>query len=530
MKNKFKFIFKYFQIIFLTLVLVNPVMVVAQTKSTTIDRPTYSGVDSSIKSYLCVPDESGTNGHALENCVNKMYRFGVAVGAIALVFFLVYAGYLYMTGGESSKASAKGVLQNALIGMALLLGSYLLLSFINPSLVLFKPIQPPIFNAANLPNCEEVGFQTDCVVLDSGGSGGGKTTIIPECSEGLVNVSTLGIKSFRGDMKICKPFGEKLAQAYKNRAGIDWGITATIDPGHNSGCHDAKDSRAGNCADIAVSGNPASADIWEKVCAQMKSVGLTSIGNESNVSTSSCGRAVDKTQPPYDKSSPEPSLHVNYTVGGSSNSGGDKETTVNQNCATDSRVPGLCKNPLSGDSAWPKEDWSNTDPGLRKAYDQWVKLYKQNIPLYQIYRSPAYAAHLRSVWEASQFVLKTKYGNDSSVKTFDPAGTCAGRTSSFMTQAIFSKLTPNQITILRSEMSQHGFSTATTSTTCSSDHDKGIGLDVSRNWGPLNSDIKRLEQTAVQAGLCHNVKDDEPHFALKSKVGNANCYWAGGAP
>ncbi len=126
----------------------------------------YKGVDESITKFLCTPSDP-PNGRDVELCVNKMYRFGVAFGAIALVFFVVFAGYVYMTGGEADKGKAKGILQNALIGMGLLLGSYLLLGFINPNLLLFRSIQPPIFNASNIPTCEAVGFGVNCVIASA---------------------------------------------------------------------------------------------------------------------------------------------------------------------------------------------------------------------------------------------------------------------------------------------------------------------------------------------------------------------------
>ncbi len=132
-----------------------------QPQQTTL--PQYNrGVDTSIKDFLCAPDESNL-GTALYDCIGKIYRFGIAFGAIAVVFFVVWAGYMYMVGGEAAKGKAKGMILNSLFGIGLILASYLILSFINPDLVKIKPIQPPIFTAV-LPTCEEVGFTTDCII------------------------------------------------------------------------------------------------------------------------------------------------------------------------------------------------------------------------------------------------------------------------------------------------------------------------------------------------------------------------------
>ena len=144
------------------------------SKSKPINVPKYEGVDQSIKDFLCVPDDSNL-GTALYDCVAKVYRFGIAFGAIALVFFIVLAGYYYIVGGESSKEKGKGIFTAALTGMAIILSSYVLLNFINPTLTKIRPIQAPIFEASILPKCEDVGFGATCVLpsgqVSSGGGG-----------------------------------------------------------------------------------------------------------------------------------------------------------------------------------------------------------------------------------------------------------------------------------------------------------------------------------------------------------------------
>ncbi len=128
-----------------------------------VEVPEYGGVEDSIKQYLCVPDSSNL-GTALYTCVTKLYRFGIAFGAIALVFFVVFAGYVYITGGEAAKEKGKGIILSAITGMAIILSSYVLLSFINPYLVKIRPIQPPIFSASNLPKCDVVGLGVNCIL------------------------------------------------------------------------------------------------------------------------------------------------------------------------------------------------------------------------------------------------------------------------------------------------------------------------------------------------------------------------------
>jgi hypothetical protein len=129
--------------------------------------PQYNkGVDTSIRDYLCTPEDSNLGG-ALYTCIGRLYRFGISFGSIALVFFIVLAGYMYLTGGETAKGKAKGILLSAFTGMGLLLSSYLLLHFINPDLTNFKSIQPPIFTAV-LPKCEDVGYGVNCILTTGG--------------------------------------------------------------------------------------------------------------------------------------------------------------------------------------------------------------------------------------------------------------------------------------------------------------------------------------------------------------------------
>src|SRR5450631_1374536 len=121
---------KLTQILFilsLGLMLLNPVVVFAQAKSSTVANiPQYNGgADTSVTQYLCTPS-SPPDGHDLERCINRAYRFGISFGAIALVFFIVLAGYMYLSGGESGKEKGKMILKNALAGVALLLSSYLI--------------------------------------------------------------------------------------------------------------------------------------------------------------------------------------------------------------------------------------------------------------------------------------------------------------------------------------------------------------------------------------------------------------------
>jgi hypothetical protein len=72
--------------------------------------------------------------------VRMVFIYGLGLVGIAALFALVYGGFRYMTSGGGSTGVAKGKewILNALLGIALLLCSYLILYTINPDLVSFR--------------------------------------------------------------------------------------------------------------------------------------------------------------------------------------------------------------------------------------------------------------------------------------------------------------------------------------------------------------------------------------------------------
>jgi hypothetical protein len=91
---------------------------------------------------------SGANNNArydLYDCINKVYRFAIAVGSVFAVFFIVIAGYLYMSSDGSSESvdKAKSIIASSITAMVILFSGYILLKEINPDLIAFQNIQPP---------------------------------------------------------------------------------------------------------------------------------------------------------------------------------------------------------------------------------------------------------------------------------------------------------------------------------------------------------------------------------------------------
>ena len=112
-----------------------------------------AGVSSQIEQYLCAPPKTSTNtaaqnnnaSGALYNCINRLYKFSIALAAVIAVFFIVIAGYLYMSaeGNQESVDKAKSILVSSITSLVILFAGYILLKAINPDLVQFQNIQPP---------------------------------------------------------------------------------------------------------------------------------------------------------------------------------------------------------------------------------------------------------------------------------------------------------------------------------------------------------------------------------------------------
>ncbi len=75
--------------------------------------------------------------------INGIFKFGIAIGAIAAVLRLAYAGYLYMGQSDmwSHKGQAKDIIRDVTIGLLLLLAIYLILYQINPDILKLNALQ-----------------------------------------------------------------------------------------------------------------------------------------------------------------------------------------------------------------------------------------------------------------------------------------------------------------------------------------------------------------------------------------------------
>jgi hypothetical protein len=74
------------------------------------------------------------------NWINYIFVFGLGVVGLVIIGSLVYAGFEWMTGAEnpSKVQSARDRIMGSVIGLIILLGSYVFLNTINPQLVSLK--------------------------------------------------------------------------------------------------------------------------------------------------------------------------------------------------------------------------------------------------------------------------------------------------------------------------------------------------------------------------------------------------------
>jgi hypothetical protein len=222
-------------------------------------------VEKSITDYLCTPDGEGKGTNALIfNCVNKLYRFSIAFGVSVAILFIIFAGYLYMSGSEKGVSEAKSIIENTAAGLLILFVSFLLLRQINPELTRFKSIQLP--QIAPPGNTVDPNYVPDAPAgePDSNSDAGnnssadhtstscGAKPIDPKKRINTANCVNAGtdlhiqcdnnskcnVQKFFGDILV------RTAQAYlPNTFKVSDGYTS----GHADGCHGT-----GACADVGA--------------------------------------------------------------------------------------------------------------------------------------------------------------------------------------------------------------------------------------------------------------------------------------
>ena len=103
------------------------------------------------------------NAGDLYKCINQLYKFAIVIASVVGVFFIVIAGYIYMSsnGEQESVTKAKDIMTSTITALVILLAGYVLLKAINPDLIQFQPIQPPsVVPTTTLTSSTTVGGTT----------------------------------------------------------------------------------------------------------------------------------------------------------------------------------------------------------------------------------------------------------------------------------------------------------------------------------------------------------------------------------
>lgn len=277
-----------------------------------------AGVSTQIETYLCSPAPAGTtqtsltngvgtglntysaqaaagnsNSGALFKCINQIYKLAIAIAITVGVFFIVIAGYLYMSdaGNGESVTKAKSIIESTIASLVILFAGYLLLQTINPDLVNFQSIQPP---SVVLPP-PATNSTTPQTTLGNGNPASGCTGCVDLST---VNVPTKNSSSIQASQALAMKLQALAGQS--NLSGINWYVTAAYDPtgGHLDACHSN-----GTCADIGMNPNN-NAGNWSSLCSALKATGFTTILNEATAAATQCPTYQTYT------STTGPNLHV----------------------------------------------------------------------------------------------------------------------------------------------------------------------------------------------------------------------------
>lgn len=92
-------------------------------------------------SGLCLPPDA-VNGapRSVNDVILRIINFGLSIAAVVAIAFVVYGGFLYMSAGMNEKNAEKGkkTITNALIGLAFIILSYIIVGTVTNSLSDFR--------------------------------------------------------------------------------------------------------------------------------------------------------------------------------------------------------------------------------------------------------------------------------------------------------------------------------------------------------------------------------------------------------
>lgn len=184
-----------------------------------------------------------------------IYKYIVSVGGILAGIMIMIGGLLYLTAGGSPErvGNAKSYIGNALIGLVLLLTSYVVLQTINPQLVQFSRFTIPLIRPARLPArfCNEfpAPLPTQPPLKFARATATGSAEIKPLAEIRDVDYSITNTS----EMRCGTPFYEQASGA-QTCLGMSCQLTRAPS-GKPGACVPANDAQtAWNCMNVAIAG------------------------------------------------------------------------------------------------------------------------------------------------------------------------------------------------------------------------------------------------------------------------------------
>ncbi|MDD2753268.1 MAG: hypothetical protein PHT44_01540 [Candidatus Portnoybacteria bacterium] len=193
--------------------------------------------------------------------VKYLFIFGLALAGFLAVAAIAYGGIKYMLSGTTitNVQDAKDLIYGALIGIGFLLGSYLLLYTIDPtltnlSLVSLNKINiPKIIEDYDLPANITAGKTADELnaIISSGKINGQATA---SCSIGTCGSQTVqGHTLSSGAAAKYSDLRQNIQQACAEQGlSCDTSISSSVDGQHASSCHKQGTATSGTCGDFVI--------------------------------------------------------------------------------------------------------------------------------------------------------------------------------------------------------------------------------------------------------------------------------------
>jgi hypothetical protein len=131
----------------------------------------FNNVGQAGKDYQTTAAFNNNNSGVLYQCINQIYKFAIVIAAVVGVFFIVIAGYIYMSsdGDAEAVSKAKSILTSSIASIVILYIGYVLLKALNPDLIEFQSVQPPSVTITNYNQSDGVTVNAGVCKVDQGG-------------------------------------------------------------------------------------------------------------------------------------------------------------------------------------------------------------------------------------------------------------------------------------------------------------------------------------------------------------------------